>query len=289
MKALFALIFSILFAGAALAAEPMRFTVTVSGQELGPDIILIPGLSSAPHVYEGILAELEKPYHVHRIQIAGFAGLAAGPNAAGGILDGVSDELIAYIRDNKLEVPAVIGHSMGGLLTLMVAAKAPGLIGKGMVIDALPFFALLFNPMATADMAMPFAEQAKAQMIAMTPEAFEAAQKQAMAILTKLPEGQAKGLADSLASDRTVVAGAMAEVMVRDARGDLAAITAPFTVLQAYDPAMPVPKETYLGLWSTAYAGLNGLKLKVVEGSYHFIMWDQPQAFADAVTAFLAE
>lgn len=289
MRVVIALLLAVFAAGFAAAAEPTRFTVTVSGQELGPDIILIPGLSSAPHVYDGILAELEKTYHVHRIQIAGFAGLAAGPNAAGGILDGVRDELIPYIRDNKLEVPAVIGHSMGGLLTLMVAAKAPGLIGKSMVIDALPFFSLLINPMATADMVKPYAEQAKAQMLAMTPEAFEAAQKQTMAILSKSPEGQAKGLADSLASDRAVVAEAMAEVMVRDMRSELAAITAPITVLQAYDPNMPVPKEMYLGLWSTAYAGLDGLKLKVIEDSYHFIMWDQPQAFADAVTAFLAE
>jgi len=287
MRILVALFLAIFAGGFAVAAEPTRFTVTVTGE--GPDVILIPGLSSAPHVYDGILADLEKTHRVHRIQIAGFAGMAAGPNAAGGILDGVSDELIAYIRDNKLEVPAVIGHSMGGLLTLMVAAKAPGLIGKGMVIDALPFFSLLINPMATADMVKPYAEQAKAQMLGMTPEAFEAAQKQTMAILTKSPEGQAQGLADSLASDRAVVAEAMAEVMVRDVRGDLASITAPITVLQAYDAQMPVPKETYLGMWSTAYSGLDGLTLKVIDASYHFIMWDQPASFAEAVTAFLAE
>ncbi len=286
MRVLIALLLAV-FASGFAAAEPTRFTVTVSGA--GPDIILIPGLSSAPHVYDGILADLERTRRVHRIQIAGFAGLAAGANAQGNILDGVRDELIAYIHDNNIEKPAMIGHSMGGLLTLLVAAKEPGLIGKGMVIDALPFFTLLINPMATSEMAKPFADQAKAQMLAMTPEAFEAAQKRTMAILTKSPEGQVQGLADSLASDRAVLGEMMAEVMVRDARGELASITAPFTVLQAYDAAMPMPKDAYLGLWSNAYAGLKGVQIKVIEGSYHFIMWDQPQAFAEAVTAFLAE
>lgn len=286
MRFLIALLLAAFVAGTAVA-EPTRFTVTVSGE--GPDVILIPGLSSAPHVYDGVLAELEKTHRVHRLQIAGFAGLAAGPNAQGDILDGVRDELIAYIRENKLQKPALIGHSMGGLITLLVAAKEPDLIGKGMVIDALPFFSLLFNPMATADMVKPFAEQAKAQMLGMTPEAFEAAQKQTMANLSKSPEGQAAGLADALASDRGVVAEAMAEAMARDARGDLPAIAAPITVLQAYDADMPIPKTSYLALWSTAYAGLKGVQIKVIEGSYHFIMWDQPQAFADAVTAFLAE
>jgi pimeloyl-ACP methyl ester carboxylesterase len=124
-------------------------------------------------------------------------------------------------------------------------------------------------------------------MLGMTPEAFEVAQKGTMANLTKSPEGQVQGLADSLASDRAVLAETMAEVMVRDARTDLGAITTPFTVLQAYDAAMPVPKETYTGLWSTAYAGLKGVQIKVIDNSYHFIMWDQPQAFAEAVAAFM--
>lgn len=286
MKTFLALMLAMLFGGAALA-EPSRFAVSVSGE--GPDVILIPGLASAPHVYDGILADLEKTHRVHRVQIAGFAGLAAGPNAGGNILDGVRDELIAYIADNKLQKPALIGHSMGGLVSLLVAAKAPDAAGKVMVIDALPFFSLLINPMATSEMVKPFAEQAKAQMLAQSDEVFAQRQRQTMGNLTKTPAGVETAVADSLASDRAVMAETMAEVMVRDARGEIAAITVPVTVLQAYDAAMPVPKANYLALWRTAYAGLKGVNLKVIEGSYHFIMWDQPQAFAEAVTAFLAE
>lgn len=286
MKALIALMLSVLFAGAALAA-PTRFTVTVSGE--GPDVILIPGLASAPHVYDAILPQLEKTHRVHRIQIAGFAGLPAGPNAQGDILDGVRDELIAYIGENGLQKPALIGHSMGGLLSLLVAAEAPDAAGRVMAIDVLPFFSLLINPMATSEMVKPFAAQAKAQMLAQSDEVFAQRQRQAMGKLTKTPEGLEIAVADSLASDRGVMAETMAEVMVRDARTEIPAITVPVTVLQAYDPQMPVPKEMYLSLWSTAYSGLKGVNIKVIEGSYHFIMWDQPQAFADAVTAFLAD
>ena len=286
MKALFALIFALIFSSAA-QAEPTRFTVTVSGA--GPDVILIPGLSSAPHVYDGILTQLEATHRVHRIQIAGFGGLAAGANASGNILDGVRDELIAYIGDNGLNKPALIGHSMGGLTALLVASKAPDAVSRVMVIDALPFFSLLINPMATADMVKPFAAQAKAQMMALSDEQFAAVQRQTMAILTKTPDGVEKAVVDSLASDRAVVAETMAEVMVRDARTEIPAITVPVTVLQAWDDTMPAPKPAYLKLWADAYAPLPGVQVKVIENSYHFIMWDQPQAFADAVTAFLTE
>lgn len=286
MKILIALMLSLVFGGAALA-EPTRFTVTVTGQ--GPDVILIPGLSSAPHVYDGILPELEKTHRVHRLQVAGFAGLPAGPNAEGGVLDGVRDELIAYIAENGLQKPAVIGHSMGGLVSLLVASKAPDAVGKVMVIDALPFFTLLINPMATSDMAKPFAEQAKAQMLAQSDEVFAQRQRQTMANLTKSPEGIEKAVADSIASDRRVVAETMAEVMVRDARTEITAITVPVTVLQAYDANMPIAREVYENLWKAAYQPLNGAEIQVIENSYHFIMWDQPEAFAEAVKAFLAD
>ncbi len=286
MKFLLALMLALAFGGAA-AAEPTRFTVAVSGE--GPDVILIPGLSSAPHVYDGVLAELEKTHRVHRVHVAGFAGLASGPNAEGGLLDGVRDELIAYIGENGLQKPALIGHSMGGLVSLLVAAKAPDAVGRVMVVDALPFFTLLINPMATSDMAKPFAEQAKAQMLAQSDEVFEQRQRQTMAILTKSPEGAEKALADSLASDRKVIAETMAEVMVRDARSEIPAITAPVTVLQAYDVTMPVARNLYETLWTTAYAALPGVDVKVIEDSYHFIMWDQPDVFAAEVRAFLAD
>ena len=286
IRGLLSLFFAVLMIGAA-AAAPARFSVTVSGA--GPDVILLPGLGSHPHVFDAILPELEKTHRVHRVQIAGFAGLAAGPNATGEVIGPVRDELIAYIREQGLTKPALIGHSMGGLTALLVAIKAPDLPGKVMVIDALPFFSLLFNPAATSEMAKPFAEQFKAQMLGMDDEAFAALQTRAMANLSKSSEGQAIGVADSIASDRAVLAEAGAEAMVWDARGELGAITVPVTVLQAYDAMMPVQKLAYEKLWADAYAGLSGVKLQVIEGSYHFIMFDQPEKFAAAVTAFLEQ
>lgn len=281
-------IFALAVVGAVPAlAEPTRFTVTVSGA--GPDVILLPGLGSAPHVFDAILPELEKTHRVHRIQVAGFAGLAAGPNGSGEVLNPLRDELIAYIGEAGLTKPALIGHSMGGLTALLVAAAAPELPGRVMVIDALPFFSLLFNPAATAEMAKPFADQFKAQMLAMDDAAFEALQNRAMANLSKSPEGQAIGLADTLASDRAALANIGAEVMVTDLRGDLAKIAVPVTVLQAYDAMMPVQKAPYLALWASAYSGLAGVRIEVIEGSYHFVMYDQPDKFAASVAAFLAE
>ena len=91
----------------------------------------------------------------------------------------------------------------------------------------------------------------------------------------------------SMTSDRRVVAQVMSEVMITDARPRLPAITAPVTVLYAYDPAMGRPAEAVDQLYAGAYAGLSAANLKRIDESFHFIQIDQPEAFATEVSAFL--
>src|SRR5690349_13268100 len=66
------------------AFQPTRFSVTVEGA--GPDLILIPGLTSSRHVYDHAVASLGGRYRVHRLQVAGFGGEPARGNAAGPVL-----------------------------------------------------------------------------------------------------------------------------------------------------------------------------------------------------------
>jgi pimeloyl-ACP methyl ester carboxylesterase len=67
----------------------------------------------------------------------------------------------------------------------------------------------------------------------------------------------------------------------------LAAIKAPVTVLYAWDETMGQPQSMADDLYKGAYEGLPAARLQRMDGSYHFIMLDQPEAFAKAVTAFL--
>ena len=52
-----------------------RLHVRVDGPEGAPDLILIPGLSSSPEVWDSTVAHLNGRYRVHRIHVQGFAGL----------------------------------------------------------------------------------------------------------------------------------------------------------------------------------------------------------------------
>lgn len=78
------------------AALPTRFTVVDEGTEGKPDVVLVPGLTSSREVWAGEAKRLAPNYRLHLVQVNGFAGQAAGPNATGEILPAIVDELHAY-------------------------------------------------------------------------------------------------------------------------------------------------------------------------------------------------
>ncbi|WCT72016.1 alpha/beta hydrolase [Sphingomonas naphthae] len=280
--ALFALVF---LAGHALAA-PTRFTVEVSGK--GPDVILIPGLASSADVLRPTAKRLAANHRVHLIQVAGFAGApVAGNGGEGPVVAPLAEEIAAYITASKLTAPAVIGHSMGAETGLMLAERHPALVGRLLAVDALPFFPLVMNPAATVETVAPQAALFRDRMAAATPGQWAAMQTAGMARYIKTEAARPGPIREAVASDKSVVARAAYELMTTDLRPDLARVTVPVTVLYAYDPVYGVGAEVIDALYAGAYAGTAKLTLKRIDGSFHFIMLDQPAAFDAAVDAFL--
>ena len=283
LNAAIAVIATALSALSLTAQAQERFTDTISGQ--GPDVILIPGLASSGDVWTATAKQLSSTRRVHVLQVRGFAGEPAGPNAEGEVIKPLAAEIAAYAA--KLDHPAIIGHSIGGLIAMEVAAAKPDAISRILIVDALPFYSLLYGPTATAQTAKPFAEQARTQILAMTDAQFAEAQTQTMGMMS-LTESVRPTLVDwSVRSDRRVMAQAMYDAMTDDARPLLSAIKAPVSVLYAWDDTMGQPQEMADGIYANAYKGLPAAKLIRIDGSFHFIMLDQPEAFAKAVAAFL--
>jgi pimeloyl-ACP methyl ester carboxylesterase len=281
---LLALILGFLAPAVAHAAEPTRFTVEVRGK--GPDVILIPGLASSRAVWEPTAKALEGRYRLHVVQVNGFAGAPAGGNAQGPIVDGIVEELAAYVADNQLDHPAVIGHSMGGFTGLALARRHPESLGRLMVVDALPFFSVLINA-KDAQAAEPTAAQIRAQFTSMSDADMLATQTRTMKNLVKDEQGRKDAVAWSMASDRQVVGQVTYEIMTSDLRGELAAIKTPVTVLYARDASMGFLGNFVGGLYKDNYASLPGAKVILVDNALHFIMLDQPEAFLREVETFL--
>jgi pimeloyl-ACP methyl ester carboxylesterase len=265
------------------AAE--RMTVTVVGQ--GPDVILIPGLASSGAVWDATVKQLAATHRIHVVQVAGFAGAPVAGNAEGAVVGPLVEAIDGYIKAKGLKSPAVIGHSLGGFTGLLLAERHPESIGRLMIVDSLPFFSLLFSPAATPDMVRPQAVQMRDATATMSAEAFASQQAMGAPRFVKSAEGQKQVTAWGGASSPSVVGRAMYDLLVTDARGDLAKVKAPTTLLYAYDAGMGMPAAAADKLFVDAYAGLPGLTARRIDDARHFIMLDQPQAFAQAVVNFL--
>lgn len=286
MKRILALLSLILPLGAGVAhAAPTRFSVEVRGQ--GPDVILIPGLTSSAEVWRETARRLESRHRVHLVQVAGFAGAPVAGNAQGPVVGPLADEIAAYITERRLDHPAVIGHSMGGFTALLIAVRHPDAVGRVMVVDALPFFSVLINPAATATGIEPQAAGFRDMLLGQSDAAFAAGQPRVVAGLAKTEPARAEALAWSLASDRGVMARATYDVMTTDLRGELATVTAPVTVVYARDPAMGFFAGIVDQVYAGNYAALPGVSLRRVDGAFHYLMLDQPELFAAEVETFL--
>jgi pimeloyl-ACP methyl ester carboxylesterase len=277
-------------AAAAAPAAPVfqsdRITVQTRGD--GPDVILIPGLSSSPTVWAGVTRDVPG-YRYHLVQVNGFAGVPARGNADGPVAAPVAEEIARYIRESGLQRPAVVGHSMGGTIGMMLAARHPAAVGRLMVVDMIPWMGVMFGaPGATPETVRPVAEQLRTAMSAPPTPQSEAFQTQTINSMIKTESLRAGPLAEARASDRMVSANAFHELIVTDLRPELARIAAPTTVLYVRPPNAPLTEAQMDAAYQASYATLPGARLKRIDDAWHFIMFDQPARFAEELRMFLA-
>lgn len=271
----------------AFAAPFASERITVTTQGTGSDVVLIPGMGSSPRVWAELMAAV--PGHrYHLVKVNGFAGAPKSGNGAGAVVAPVAEEVARYMAASGLKPTPVIGHSMGGTVTLMLAARHPEAVSRLMVVDMIPFLGQLFGPPGTtAQSIKPTADAILARMQAATPEARSASSTAMIKSMVNTEAMRAGALDDSLTSDQDVVARVYHELIVTDLAPELGAIKAPATVLFVTPPSVPLTEAQMTAVYQGAYASLKGAQIKYIPASAHFIMWDQPARFQAEVKAFL--
>jgi len=269
---------------AAFASD--RITVITEGD--GPDVILVHGLSSSRDVWRGLVDRMKGRNRFHLVQVGGYAGAPVGANAEGPVAAPVAEEIARYITESGLQRPAIIGHSMGGTIALMVAARHPTAVGRVMVVDMVPFMGPIYGgPTATSESVRPIAEQTRQRMLTAEQAAYDAQQAAVLDTMVATKSALPVVTQHSRTSHRAAAANAMAELIVTDLRDELANITAPTTVLYVHTPTYPITAEQLDFVYRASYAKLKGVKLVRIPDSLHFIMIDQPDRFVQEVTTFL--
>lgn len=113
-------------------------------------------------------------------------------------------------------------------------------------------------------------------MLAATPEQVEAMQHASIARLAKTEAARPGLVAAGINSDRKTMADAMYELMVTDLRPELGRIKVPVEVVYAYDSHYGIEASQVDAMFRNAYASTPNISFRRIDGSFHFIMLDQP-------------
>ncbi|KAK0351649.1 hypothetical protein LTR94_024161 [Friedmanniomyces endolithicus] len=214
---------------AGLRFQPAPFRsdrIIVESRGTGPDIIFIPGLGSTGMAWRSTADQLDDRYRVHLVTVRGFGETDIGANVSGGLAGPAAAEIERYIREQNIQQPAVIGHSLGGQIAIRVAADLKGRVGRVMVVDSAPFFPALVDARVTAQQIEPLARLGYQALMLFGDQAL----KNQVAAL-----GGDLGLAGDMVfgglglqgGDRRVLAQGLYEALTVDLRRLLTEITAP--------------------------------------------------------------
>ena len=272
-------------AAAAPAAEERLAHISIVSEGRGSPVVLIPGLSTPRAVWDGVADALAQGHRVILVQVNGFGGDLPGANLEPGVLAGIAGDLHSWLAAHKIDRAKIVGHSLGGLVALELAKAHPHDASAVMIVDSLPYVGDIFVPGATIAQLEPQAKAMRDQMVASYGKSDTAGAQRIASTMALTPAAQARVASWIVKADPRVAGEAMYEDLTTDLRPDMAAIATPITLVFPYSKAMP--KERAEPFYRSEYAKAPSVTFVPVADSGHFVMLDQPAAFAAALSAFV--
>ncbi|WP_223606517.1 alpha/beta fold hydrolase [Chryseobacterium sp. OSA05B] len=254
---------------------PFEIKKTGQGKQA---IIFIPGFASSGDVWNETVSKFDSKFSCYVLTMKGFAGVQ--PLADASFKDW-EKEIAAYIKDQKIDKPIIIGHSMGGGLAMALAADYPELISKIVVVDALPCLAALSNPNFTSKENNDCTSTINT-LKAMSDEQFKQMQTGMIPRLVADPAMQETVIDWSVKSDRTTFAKMYCDFSNTDLREKIKTIQCPSLILL----------ESYFVNFKPAienqYKNLKNADMRYASKGLHFIMYDDKEWYFVQLNNFLS-
>lgn len=280
------------------ATEPPSITfqhedlvVKVRGNEAGLDLVFIPGLTSHWSTFEEICAAFSEQHQCHLIQLPGFAGYPPMADLEAGFMAPLQDQVASYLADHTDDRTLLIGHSLGGALSMMVAAgQVTGLEGL-VLVDSLPFFPAAQNPAATVAAVLPMAIQMRRSILAQSREMYEARVPMNVAGLSNNAKRTETLIQWGITTDQATMAHAMFDLQTLDLRPALVNIHIPTLILGSWAAYADFGStmESTRAIFEGTYRNLPQHEIELSETGYHFLMWDDRNWVVDQLNEFMDE
>ena len=231
-----------------VAGRRVRFRVAGEG---GP-IVLVHGLAGSTRWWSPVLPALAEHHAVHLVDLPGFGRMRGGPRVA---LDEAARWLSSWLHEAGLTGAALVGHSMGGAVTIRVAARDPDAVRR-LVLVAPAGLA----PRSLVGHALPLAGEVRR------------ARPRFLAVLGT----------DVLRAGPRTMLRASRDVVAEDVRGDLSRVAAPtLAILGARDRLIPLEAGAVLARVAP------DARVVVLDRAGHVPMFDDPESLAATVLDFL--
>jgi pimeloyl-ACP methyl ester carboxylesterase len=258
----------------------------------GDPVVLLPGLTTGPWEWAGLVRHLAPSHTVYAVALPGFDGR---PAATAPLFARVTGDFWAMLDAQKIARPVVIGHSLGGTLAILLGEQHPERLRGIVALDGLPIFPGMER--ATADQRATIAAQQSAQVAGATHDQMLTYEKQYMHTAGGILDADAGDQFAALEanSDPAATAEWLREDLASDTRADLAKITVPLLEVAPYNAPdltnSPVQytEDQKVAYYRTLLSGAPKLQVVSVSPARHFAMYDQPDKVNALVDAFLAQ
>ena len=117
--------------------QHQRFHFLEWGNPTKPNLILLHGSNQSSHSWDLVSLHLAANYHIYALDQRGHGDSEWSRGAHYSVTD-MAGDVESLIRTLEIKNPVVVGHSMGGMVTLTLANKCPELLRAITVIDIGP-------------------------------------------------------------------------------------------------------------------------------------------------------
>lgn len=231
---------------------PVHYEVAGEGEPL----VLVHGLSESTRLWYRNLPELAEQYRVYLIDLPGFGAMRRFRRQFDLKQSGLW--LAAWMQALELEQINLVGHSMGGYVSMALAATHPERVKRLVLVDSI---GIPFN-LPVRRLVYPALK----------------------AIMRTIPAFWMCIGYDYLRAGPRMVLHASRQIVALEAAEVLAAVRVPTLVIWGENDDL-VP----LTLGRRLHASLAGARLHILSGTNHFCMFEKPREFNQALLAFLRE
>lgn len=287
----------LLFAVAsAVSAESITTTTLPSGtivvRHESPsakgDMVLIPGLGCAGAVWDSTVERFGARYRCHVFTLAGFGGV---PGRALPFVATRQADVVGYLREHGIEKPVFVGHSLGAMLSLRIAADHPELPRAVVAVDGLPSLGAVMFEHADATQREFAARMTRTQMTSSTIEMYRHQATQTARGWLDDERRVQQVVEWMIASDRTTVGNAIFELLTTDDRPRMKNVAAPVLLFGSFNRKMErfTKRERVIELYRAQVAEIPDHTVLFPDDAGHFLMFDVPEWLWSEMERFLNE